>query len=396
MTLAATSRSSLGLPSNQSNATLSLLPTNQSITSGLILGNSSIDSTKSNGSIATPLNTSSAQPTEDISTAVRADDKELSANTSSAQPTENILTASSARGMNNTSPIASTDNTINNNPSATVSTQSNDTSNNKKSSEKNIPFSPPTSNDQRTPTTLTKDNTTHETAQNESTNPLSDAKVKNKNISSKDSETASSDSVSEKPSSLTGDKTITKVKSPVDNQPEKQSVSSDSIKRDRALFKNYSKYQESVKSQQKEDDDSRHKVPSQDIAEVNNRPVASNDKAITNANTPVNINILRNDKDSDGDKLSIMGLSPPIKGKIESSSDGIITYTPLESWSGTERFGYTISDGRGGVATASVTVIVENQPPEAQDQDVTVNGNNPVKIKLEAKDPDDGKLRFVL
>ena len=300
--------------------------------------------------------------------------------------------------MNNTSLVASTDNTINNNPPSTTSTQSNDTSNNKKSSEKSIPISPPTSNDQRTPTALTKDNTTHEIAQNESTNPLSDAKVKNKDISSKDSETASSDSVSEKPSSVTDDKTITKVeRSDKDNQPEKQSVSSDSIKRDRALVKNYSKYQESVKSQQKEDNvKSRHKVPSQDIAEVNNRPVASNDKAITNANTPVNINILRNDKDSDGDKLSIMGLSPPIKGKIESSSDGIITYTPLESWSGTERFGYTISDGRGGVATASVTVIVENQPPEAQDQDVTVNGNNPVKIKLEAKDPDDGKLRYVL
>lgn len=92
-------------------------------------------------------------------------------------------------------------------------------------------------------------------------------------------------------------------------------------------------------------------------------------------------------------------MSPPLKGKIETSSDGIITYTPLESWSGTERFGYSINDGRGGVASGSVTVIVqpaENQPPEAQDQDVTVNGNNPVKIKLGAKDPDDGKLRFVL
>ena len=59
--------------------------------------------------------------------------------------------------------------------------------------------------------------------------------MKNKDISSKDSETVSSDSVTEKPSSLTEDKTVTKVKSPnSDNQPEKQSVSSDSIKRDRA------------------------------------------------------------------------------------------------------------------------------------------------------------------
>ena len=221
--------------------------------------------------------------------------------------------------------------------------------------------------------------------------------MKNKDISSKDSETQVQILYLKNQSSVTDDKTITKVKSPnSDNQQVKQSASSDSSARDRSLYKNYSKYQESVKSQQKEDDESRHKVPSQDIAEVNNRPVAINDKATTESNIPVNINILRNDKDSDGDKLSIMGMSPPLKGKIESSSDGIITYTPLESWSGTERFGYTISDGRGGVATASVTVIVENQPPEAQDQDVTVNGNNPVKIELEAKDPDDGKLRFVL
>jgi hypothetical protein len=142
-------------------------------------------------------------------------------------------------------------------------------------------------------------------------------------------------------------------------------------------------------------------VNEEDKTEVNNRPVAIDDKATTDANVPVEINILRNDKDSDGDKLSIMGLSPPIKGKIESNSDGVITYTPSEWWSGTEKFGYSISDGRGGIASASVIVIVqptrvENEPPEAQDQDITINGNNPVKIKLDAKDPDDGKLRFVL
>ena len=335
--------SSIENPSNQSNATLAPPPSNQSNATIPVVTNSSFDAPESNGTIPLENNTPSL-------------------NASSTLGTENSSTAPSVQEINNnTSLHASLDNTINNNPPSSTSTQNNDTSNSKKSSEKSIPITRPTSNDQVITTTLTKDNATHEIAQNESTNPLSDAKVKNKDISSKDSETASSDSVTEKPSTVTEDKTITKVTtSDKDNQAEKQSRSTDSSARDRALSKNYLKYQESVKSQQKEEDDeSRQKVLSQDIAEVNNRPIAINDKATTESNIPVNINILRNDKDSDGDKLSIMGMSPPLKGKIETSSDGIITYTPLESWSGTERFGYSINDGRGGVASGSVTVIVQ-------------------------------------
>ena len=168
--------------------------------------------------------------------------------------------------MNNTSLIASTDNTINNNPPTSTSTQTNDTSNSKKSSEKSIIVSQPKSKDQLAPTALTEDNTTHEkassvtqdkniidtkqheTSQNKLTNLRSEnnsntlvEKVQNKDTSSKNSENQpSSVSAPEKPSSVTEDKTITKVKSPKsDNQPEKQSLSSDSIKRDRALFFKY-------------------------------------------------------------------------------------------------------------------------------------------------------------
>jgi len=48
-----------------------------------------------------------------------------------------------------------------------------------------------------------------------------------------------------------------------------------------------------------------------------------------------------------------------------------------------------------------VTVIAhptrtENHLPEAHDQDVSINENIPVKIKLEAKDADNNNLRFVL
>ncbi len=290
--------------------------------------------------------------------------------------------------MNNTSPEASTDN-----PSSSTSTQSNDTSNNKKSSERSISVGQPKSKDQLAPTGLINDNTTHEKAssvtqdkniidtkhetsqdkltglraENDSNTLIEN--VKDKVTSPQYSETKTiQNSVTEKSSTVTDDKTIAKVNS--DNQPDKQSRSSDSIKRDRALFFKYlNSNKDNLKAEQK--------------TEVNNRPVAINDDATTESNIPVNINIQSNDKDPDGDKLSVMGVSRPVRGTIESDTDGTITYTPLKSWSGTERFGYTISDGRGGVATGTVTVIVENQPPEAEDQDISVNANNPIKIKLE-------------
>jgi len=209
--------------------------------------------------------------------------------------------------------------------------------------------------------------------------------VKNKNTSPQDSETkASQNSATEKSSPAREHITITKViRSDSDSQPKKESVSSDSIKRDRALFFKYL-------------NSDRDNVKVEDKTEVNNRPVAIEDEATTESNIPVKINILSNDKDPDGDKLSVMGVSRPVRGTIESDSDGTNTYSPLKSWSGTERLGYTISDGRGGVATGTVTVIVENQPPDAEDQDVSVNANNPIKIKLGAKDPDDDKLKFIL
>ena len=99
--------------------------------------------------------------------------------------------------------------------------------------------------------------------------------------------------------------------------------------------------------------------------------------------------------------LSLMGLSPPRLGTIVSNQDGTITYSPLKSWSGTDIFAYSIIDSNGGVASASVAVVVqpaktENHFPDAQDQSVSVNENSPVKIKLGAMDPDDDRLRFVL
>ena len=165
--------SSIENPSNQSNATLVPPPSNQSNASVPIVTNSSFDTAESNGTITIQNNTPSL-------------------NTSSSQATENSSTAPSVQELNNnTSLNASTDNTINNNPPPSTSTQNNDTSNNKKSSEKIFPLTILSQMIRPTTVELTKDNTTQEIAQNESNKPISDAKVKNKDTSSNDSETQS-------------------------------------------------------------------------------------------------------------------------------------------------------------------------------------------------------------
>ena len=137
------------------------------------------------------------------------------------------------------------------------------------------------------------------------------------------------------------------------NRPDYLSDNSDSSQvenqKDETLFNKYLNYQDNRISQQN----------SQDIVQENNRPVAVNDKAVTHVDVPVNINILRNDKDADDDKFSVMGLSPPRLGNVVSNQDGTITYSPLKSWSGTEIFAYSIIDSNGGIASASVAVVVQ-------------------------------------
>ena len=130
----------------------------------------------------------------------------------------------------------------------------------------------------------------------------------------------------------------------------------------------------------------------EDGSKINNRPVAKSDEAVTVQNVPVTIDILANDKDADGkDDLKIIGISPPQHGKVDLNSKDGITYLPEKEWAGTDVFDYTISDGNGGIAMASVAVTVgqaENHVPNVESETVSVNENSPERIKLKASDVD--------
>ena len=71
------------------------------------------------------------------------------------------------------------------------------------------------------------------------------------------------------------------------------------------------------------------------------------------------IAVLANDRDPDGDALSLVAVSKPTRGTARITADRRVKYDPNRNFRGTDRFTYTISDGRGGTATATVTVIVQ-------------------------------------
>jgi len=99
------------------------------------------------------------------------------------------------------------------------------------------------------------------------------------------------------------------------------------------------------------------------VNNVNKAPTANNDSATTDKNTPVTISVLANDSDPDGDTLSVTSVTSPQSGSAVINTDGTITYTPNTDFTGSDNFDYTISDGKGGTATAKVTITINDVSP---------------------------------
>ena len=70
------------------------------------------------------------------------------------------------------------------------------------------------------------------------------------------------------------------------------------------------------------------------------------------------LNVLANDYDKDGDPLTIIAITQPRVAAVVIGAGGkSLTYIPGSRCFSTDTFTYTISDGRGGTATATVTLI---------------------------------------
>ncbi len=116
-------------------------------------------------------------------------------------------------------------------------------------------------------------------------------------------------------------------------------------------------------------------------------PIAVDDWVNTDVNTAINIAVLANDSDPDGDLIGIVAFDSTTaqggttvlhdNGTPHNPSDDYITYAPRYGFQGEDTFTYTISDNRDGTATATVTITVwdaslpsPTPPPSPTPQDI--------------------------
>ncbi|WP_407659994.1 Ig-like domain-containing protein [Hyalangium gracile] len=113
------------------------------------------------------------------------------------------------------------------------------------------------------------------------------------------------------------------------------------------------------------------------VTPVNDPPVAVNDSFTVPRNSGATVlNVLANDTfaPDTGETLTVATVTQPATGGTVTLNAGVVSFTPTTNFTGTVTFQYTVSDGNGGTATGTVTVVVEqvNAPPNAVDDTFTV------------------------
>ncbi len=131
---------------------------------------------------------------------------------------------------------------------------------------------------------------------------------------------------------------------------------------------------------------------------VNDAPIANNDIFEIDEEETLQMNVLENDLDIDGDNLIIVSNTNPANGTILPSDNSLI-YVPNVNWNGTDEFTYEVSDGTTtSQATITVKVNPVNDIPEVYNQEFNTSEDIAqfYSIITEVNDDDNDELHFTI
>lgn len=125
------------------------------------------------------------------------------------------------------------------------------------------------------------------------------------------------------------------------------------------------------------------------VIPVNDPPQAGDDSTTVDEDASVVVDVLANDRDVDGDELTIKP-DPPTHGTLKVNKDGSLTYQPHPDFNGDDTFFYRLSDGRGAPAVVRVEIKVRpvNDNPVAEDDGAAATTGVPAVIDVLSNDQD--------
>ena len=127
------------------------------------------------------------------------------------------------------------------------------------------------------------------------------------------------------------------------------------------------------------------------VTNLNDKPVGVSDSAVTKEDTPVEINVIANDLDVDGDALHIVDVVFQGQGLVGISGSDTVRYIPPQDFNGTVSFEYTLTDGKFrslASASAFITVTPVNDPVNATDDEFTVDEDSSERLHVIQNDVD--------
>ncbi|WP_249558784.1 putative Ig domain-containing protein [Shewanella sp. 8A] len=129
----------------------------------------------------------------------------------------------------------------------------------------------------------------------------------------------------------------------------------------------------------------------------NHLPVANPDSAAIAWNQSIDVNVLANDTDSDGDSLSVTQVISEF-GTVTVLANQQLSYTPAVDFIGTDVLVYSITDGKGGTASSELTIEVNgNTAPVTVDDSAATDDRTSLLIDVLSNDTDvDGNTLTLL